>query len=79
MKLVWIILIITPFLLYDMVLSPRICKKKIYSHINNLGGLVVNIEKLTTREQLYCVYYTLNGKSEKAIVIFDIFYESTWK
>jgi hypothetical protein len=79
MELVWLILIIAPFLLYEIVLLPKVCKKKIYSHINNLGGKVVDIEKLTTREQLYYVYYTLNGKSEKAIVRFNIFHESTWK
>jgi hypothetical protein len=79
MELVWLILIIAPFLLYEIVLLPKVCKKEIYSHINNLGGKVVDIEKLTTREQLYYVYYTLNGKSEKAIVRFNIFHESTWK
>lgn len=79
MELLWLILIIAPLMLYEFVLVPKVCKKKIYSHIYNLGGDVVNIEKLTTREQLYCVYYTLNGKTEKSIVRFDIFYESTWK
>jgi hypothetical protein len=79
MELVWIILIIAPLLIYEIVFSPKICKKKIYDHINNIGGHVVNIEKLTTREQLYCVYYTLNGKSEKGIVRFNFLYESTWK
>lgn len=79
MEVVWAILIITLFFIYEIVLKTKICKKKIYSHINNRGGHVDSIEKLTVREQLYCVYYTLNGKSEKAIVQFDFLYESTWK
>jgi hypothetical protein len=79
LEFVWLIIIIAPILFYELVLSPKICNKKIYSHIDNIGGQIVDIEKLTIREHLYCVYYTLNGKSEKAIVRFDIFYESTWK
>jgi hypothetical protein len=78
-ELLWLIIIITPVLIYEYVVSPKICMKKIYNHINNLGGQVVEIEKLTIREKLYCVYYTLNEKSEKAIVRFNIINEETWK
>jgi hypothetical protein len=77
--IIWLTIIFTPVLIYEYVISPKICNKKIHSHINNLGGQVVNIEKLTTREKLYCVYYTLNEKSEKAIVRFNILNEETWK
>lgn len=65
--------------LFYLLITPRICRKKIYSHIDNIGGQVTDIEKLTIREQLYCVYYTIDGRQEKAIVRFDLFYNSSWK
>ncbi|MDF2941380.1 MAG: hypothetical protein K0S01_238 [Herbinix sp.] len=79
MELVWSIIIISLILLYDFVVTPKICKKKIYSQINNIGGQIIIIEKLSRREQLYCVNYIVNGKLEKAIIRFNIAYESTWK
>jgi hypothetical protein len=79
MEIALSILIVTLILIYDFILSPKICKKKIYSHINNIGGNVIDIERLTLKEYLYCVNYIMNGKPEKAIVRFNIFYESSWK
>lgn len=79
MEFIWSIIIIVPLLLYEIVFRPKVCKKKIHEYINNRGGYVDSIEKLTAREQLYCVYYTLDGKSEKAVVQFDFLYESTWR
>lgn len=73
------IIIFTPLLLYEYVVSPKICKKKIYHHISNLGGQIVDIEKLTIREKLYCIDYIKDGKPEKAIVRFDFFLEDEWK
>jgi hypothetical protein len=66
-------------ILFEVFIGPKICNRKIYNHINDLGGQVLDIEKLSMREKLYCVNYTLNGKSEKSIVRFDIFYEDIWK
>lgn len=79
MDLVWFIIIFGPLILFEIFVGPKICNRKIYKHISDLGGQVLDIESLTTRERLYCVNYTLNGKSEKAIVRFDIFYEDIWK
>jgi hypothetical protein len=73
------ILFVILLLIYEFVLNPRICKKKIYDHISNIGGNVIDIERLTLKEYLYCVNYIMNGKSEKAIVRFNVFYKSTWK
>ena len=79
MDILIVIIIFTPFLLYEYVVSPKICKKKIYSHIGNLGGQIVEIDKLTIREKLYCIDYIVDGKPKKAIVRFNYFLEDTWK
>jgi hypothetical protein len=44
-----------------------------------MGGEVLEIERLTYREFLYSVDYRRNGKVEKAVVQFNIFYHSTWR
>jgi hypothetical protein len=75
----WSILIIILLLLYEFVLAPKICKKMIYKHINDIGGSVNDIERLTLKEYLYCVNYNMSGKAEKSIVKFNIFFRSTWK
>lgn len=79
MNLVFLIIVFTPLIIYEYVISPKICKKKIYNHIGNLGGQIIDIEKLTIREKLYCVNFIIDGKPEKAIVRFDFFLEDMWK
>jgi hypothetical protein len=79
MDAVGAIVFLTLLFIYEFIVEPQICKRKINRHITNLGGEISTIERLTRKEFLYCVYYTLNGNSEKAIVRFNIFYESTWK
>lgn len=79
MAFIFLVIIFTPLLIYEYVVSPKICEKKIYNHISNLGGQVTDIEKLTTREKLYCVNFIIDGKPEKAIVRFDFFLEDMWK
>ncbi|AOR25108.1 hypothetical protein [Clostridium taeniosporum] len=79
MKSVGIVLFIIFLLLYEKVLRPIICKKKIYEHINNLSGQVDNIEKLTARDEIYNVYYTVNGQANHSIVKFNLFYKTKWK
>lgn len=78
MKLMWLVFIII-LLLYEKLYRIMVCKKKIYSYINNLGGQVDSIEKLTSRDEIYSVYYTINGQSEHGNVKFNLFYKSEWK
>ena len=75
----WKIILVVLVLIYEFVVCPRICEKKIIRHISGMGGEVLDIERLTNREFLYNVDYRRNGKSEKAIVQFNIFYHSTWR
>lgn len=77
MRLLWIVIIII-LLLYEKVWRSIICKKKIHRHINNLGGQISNIERLTQRDEIYNVYYTLNGKLNNSIVKFNLFYKAEW-
>lgn len=78
MKLIWAVLTLMAILVYEKVRRPVVCKKKIYIHINNLGGQIYNIEKLTPRDEVYSVYYTLNGQSKHLNVKFNILYQGTW-
>lgn len=79
MESIWAIIFLVLLLVYEFVVCPRICKRKIIHHISSMGGEVLDIERLTFREFLYRIDYKRNGKSEKAIVQFNIFYHSTWR
>jgi hypothetical protein len=75
----WKIIFLVLVLIYEFVVSPRICKRMIIRHISSMGGEVIDIERLTLREFLYSVDYRRNGKAEKAVVQFNIFYHGTWR
>ena len=79
MKPIWGVLVLILLLIYEKIWRPMVCKKKIYNHIENIGGQVGNIEKLTPRDEIYSVYYTVNGKSKHSNVKFNLFYKTTWK
>ncbi|WP_315078584.1 hypothetical protein [uncultured Clostridium sp.] len=78
MRSLWIVFVIILLLLYEKVWRPIICKKKIYRHINDLGGQIDNIERLTQRDEIYNVYYTVNGQLNNSIVKFNLFYKAKW-
>ncbi|NFH70897.1 hypothetical protein FDC35_11200 [Clostridium botulinum] len=79
MRLIWMIFIIILLLLYEKVWRPPICRKKICRHIENLGGQVDDIERLTQRDEIYNVYYTVNGEMNNSIVEFNLFYKAKWR
>jgi hypothetical protein len=67
------------FIFYELIRRPIICKRKIYEHIRWLGGEVDSIEKMSSRESIYCVYYKIDGLSKTAVVKFGFFYDEDWK
>lgn len=79
MELGWALGILIIVFVYEKVRRPIVCKRKIYSHINNIGGKINSIEKLTPRDEVYSVYYTVDGQSRHLTVKFNIFYESIWR
>lgn len=78
MKLILAVLIIIISLAYEKLRRPMVCKRKINAYISNLGGEIYYIEDLTPRDEIYCVYYTLNGDKKQINVKFNIFYKETW-
>lgn len=77
MKYLLLILIML-IIIYEKVWRKHICKKKIYKHIKNKGGDLVSIEKLSLRDEIFNIVYTINGKSERATVKFNFLYKETW-
>ncbi|MBH1940012.1 hypothetical protein I5677_03765 [Mobilitalea sibirica] len=57
---IWSIIILVPLLLENYVVGPMICEKKIKTQICNIGGLVTRIERTSSREMIYIVYYTIH-------------------
>ncbi|MCY6957742.1 hypothetical protein [Clostridium brassicae] len=72
-------LLVIGLLLYSIWWRPKVCKEKIRNKIRKMGGEVLDIESLSSRERIYSVKYRIGEKSEKAVVIFDFAYEEEWK
>lgn len=79
MKSILVIVAFVFLLVYEKVWRPMICKKKIYQHIEAIGGEVSKIEKLTPRDEIYSIYYIENKQINHVCVQFNLFYKSTWK
>lgn len=66
------------FLLYEKIRRPVICKRKIYKYISDIGGKVINIEKISYRDEIFSVYYEIGENSKTATVKFNFFYGDSW-
>jgi hypothetical protein len=77
MNAVFIILLFILLLIYEKVWRPVICKKKINYLINNFGGHIQSIKKITPRDEIYSVYYTVNGQAKHLNIKFNLFYKTT--
>ena len=73
------IIIIVVLLIYEICWRPIVCDKKITAHICSIGGEVGTIERLSVREDLYNVYYSISGQEHHSVVKFNLFYEAEWK
>ncbi|KMT22464.1 hypothetical protein [Clostridium cylindrosporum] len=78
MKFIGIAVFIIAGILYEVVWRNIVCKKKITNHIDSIGGEVCYIEKISMRDEIYNVCYTVKGKQYKAAVKFNLFYKTTW-
>jgi hypothetical protein len=74
-----VILLVVGLLLYEIMWRPIACERKIKERIESMGGTVGTIEKLTPRDEIFNVYYKVNGESMHSVVKFDFFYEEEWK
>ncbi|MDF2870098.1 MAG: hypothetical protein K0R05_1673 [Anaerocolumna sp.] len=73
-----ILLFIILLIIYEKVWRKHICKKKIYKHIKRREGDILSIEKLSLRDEVFKIVYTIDGQSENSIVKFNFFYKETW-
>lgn len=77
MKYIMFIFILL-LVIYEKIWRIHICKKKIYNHINEIGGELISIEKLTLRDEFFNVNFSINEKIEHATVKFNFFYKERW-
>ncbi|WMJ80956.1 hypothetical protein RBU49_01515 [Clostridium sp. MB40-C1] len=72
-------LLLIGLLIYMIWWRPKVCKEKIRDKIRKMGGEVLDIELIGSREQIYNVRYRIKEKDEKAVVIFNFICEEEWK
>ncbi len=74
------ILFIFVGIIYEKYYRDKKCRTKIYEYINNLGGTIVQIEKVTSRDEIYNVDYKIGDNNEllDKTVKFNFWYEETW-
>ncbi|MCY6372207.1 hypothetical protein [Clostridium ganghwense] len=73
------ILVLVALIIHECYWRPKVCNKKIQSHIRKIGGEVVDIESLSWRESIYKVQYRIGDKIENSVVKFDFIYEQEWR
>lgn len=78
MNIIGILLILVLYL-YRVFGRPVVCDKKITKHINGMGGDVKKIEQMRIGEDIYIVYYIIDGQEYHSVVKFNLFYEAEWE
>ena len=73
-----IIIFVIALVIFEKVVRPPICKKKIIKSIGAKGGTMIDITKLSIREETYKVDYMLNHENESCVAKFNFFFNITW-
>lgn len=77
MKQILTILFLLILLVYEKEYRPKVCHNKIHIYINHLGGTVISINKITPRDEIYSIYYTLDKQEKHINIKFNFFYKIT--
>lgn len=78
MKLLLSCLVLLLIAIYEKIISPKICIKKINRHIHSLNGEVLNIKKLSFRDETYLVDYKINENISRLNVKFRMVHKEEW-
>lgn len=54
------------------------CKKKIFTHVKDIEGQLVSINKISSREEIFNVIYVKNELTHHCSVKFNFFYKDIW-
>ncbi len=65
--------------IYEKWWRPKVCEKQIRAKIREMGGEVLEIKRLSIREEIYSVLYKIGGKNQKAVVKFNLTYKQDWR
>ncbi|HHV11463.1 MAG TPA: hypothetical protein GXX75_14425 [Clostridiales bacterium] len=79
MDFIWVVPFIILLLMYEKIWRIKICKNKIDKHIRNENGYVVKIEKLSERDEIFSVYYSVNGQEKHSNVKFNFLFKDIWE
>lgn len=74
--IIFILLII--ILVYEKFRRPIICKRKIYEYIQSLNGQILDIKRLSIREEIYLIDYKIGEDSHRLTVKYNLFYKGIW-
>ena len=64
-------------IIFEKVIRPSICRKKIIKVIEAKGATMIDITKLSIREETYKVDYTIDHGDETCVTKFNSF-NITW-
>ncbi len=74
-----IYVLIVIIIMYEKILRYKIYKLKIGNHIKKINGSLISVEKLASQNDIYRVYYSLNGNAKYENVLFDLFLKEVWE
>ncbi|MBC8062561.1 MAG: hypothetical protein H7Y18_18120 [Clostridiaceae bacterium] len=73
-----IALFVLAFIIFEIVLRPSIGVKRITKCIEEKGGTIISITKISMREEIYKVDYKVDNKNERLVAKVDWFFEVMW-
>jgi len=73
-----VIILFLAAIIYEKLIRPLICRKKIIKSIEANGGIITKITKLNSREETYSIEYKLAYKNKTSVANLDFFFNITW-
>lgn len=78
LKTLLVVIFMVSLIIYEKFRRPIICKKKINKYIESLNGHIIDIKRLSIREETYLVEYKVKDEKFRITVKFNLFYKSLW-
>lgn len=73
-----VLILLIPIGIYEGIIRIYICKKIIQKRINELGGTLLSLDRLSGRKALFSITFKVKGEIKKSTVKFDFFLGETW-
>lgn len=75
---IFLIVLLLLLLIYEKLIRPQICEKKIGEYLQSINGDLIMLEKVSIREEIYSVKYKVGNFPQTSVVKFNFFFKYKW-